>query len=383
MTQKAATTVKAALLVPPTAWAALLAMLSLCCTCPSADAVDCDVGGTLNKQMSVSGACKRQSAVNGAYVLQGTTAGGRDYYLNGAGQYLYYDSDCSGGAKTWRYPAKWLISDTKPSTTATTDLAGDGRTCLSNAYKATSAKTLPAGASVWRMFCAEITMVDSGLSVSDMAAYGGACLNNAYMATTAETLPQLTHAVWLEFCSENTVVDTLLSFSAPTCICKLGYSGDDCAIYTTTQTATTPTTTTTTTTTTTATTTTATTTPTTTATTTTTVVAAAAEVGKSTTLIVVVILTALISILGVVELMHCNTRKSRLGSALHVKIGATDDVHETEPFLMQPLSVGSDDDDAVSRIIDYNPNFPLGNEISNLTTDPPTPPPLNNFNQIK
>ena len=110
----------------------------------------------------------------------------------------------------------------------------------------------------------------------------------------------------------------------------------------------------------------------TTATTTTTTVAAAAEGRKSTTLIVVVILTALISILGVVELMHCNTRKSRLGSALHVKIGATDDVHETEPFLMQPLRVGSDDDDAVSRIIDYNPNFPLGNEISNLTTDPPT-----------
>lgn len=83
----------------------------------------------------------------------------------------------------------------------------------------------------------------------------------------------------------------------------------------------------------------------TTATTTTTTVAAAPEVRKSTTLIVVVILTALISILGVVELMHCNIRKSKTRSALHVR--ATDDVHEAGPFLMLPLSVGSDDDDAL------------------------------------
>lgn len=69
---------------------------------------------------------------------------------------------------------------------------------------------------------------------------------------------------------------------------------------------------------------------------------------KSTTLIVVVLLTAFISILGVVELMHCNIRKYRIRlsrSAFHIKVGATDDVHETEPFLMQPLGVDSDDDD--------------------------------------
>lgn len=44
--------------------------------------------------------------------------------------------------------------------------------------------------------------------------------------------------------------------------------------------------------------------------------------------------------------MHCNIRKYRIRlsrSAFHIKVGATDDVHETEPFLMQPLGVDSDD----------------------------------------
>ena len=228
-------------------WTALLAMLSLRCICPFSDAADCDVEGTFSKQMTVGGACGPVSFVNGAYVLEGATADGRDYYANGVGQYLYYDPDCSGGAKTWPYPAsaRWMIADTKPSTTATTDLAGDGATCVNNAYLATTARTLPPNAA-WRMFCAEITLVSSGLTFSDMAEYGGACLNNAYAKTPAARM-QPPVAVWEEFCAENTLGSTFLWFSAPTCICKLGYSGDNCATSTpaTITTTTRPTTTTT------------------------------------------------------------------------------------------------------------------------------------------
>jgi len=116
--------------------------------------------------------------VNGAYTLQGTTADGREYYVNGAGRYLFYDSNCGGDALT--YSAKWMIAPAKPSTAATTDLVGDGGTCGAAAALASTARTLPSSAT-WQMFC------------------------------TADTL-----------------VDTVLSIAPPTCICELGYSGDNC-----------------------------------------------------------------------------------------------------------------------------------------------------------
>lgn len=130
--------------------------------------------------MMVSGACERKSFLNGAYTLQGTTADGRAYYANSNGQYIFYDADCSGSGGT--LSARWKIVSDKPSTTATTDLAGDGGTCAASAYLETTDRTLPSSA-VWQMWCAE---------------------------------------------GEKS--DTVLSISPPTCICKLGYSGDNCEI---------------------------------------------------------------------------------------------------------------------------------------------------------
>eukprot|EP00729_Bicosta_minor_P003690 gene3690-biopygen9005 len=155
-------------------------MLSLCNLCSAAEAAACDGDGALGKQMTISGACERRSDLNGAYTLQGTTADGREYYVNGAGYYLFYDANCGGDAET--FLARWKIAPVKPSTTATTDLAGDGGTCLVYAILNTAARTLPSSAT-WRMVC------------------------------TADS-----------------AVDTVLSIAPPTCICKLGYSGDSCEV---------------------------------------------------------------------------------------------------------------------------------------------------------
>lgn len=163
-----------------TEWAALLAMLSLCNLCSPAEAAACDGDGALGKQMTISGACEFISAVNGAYTLQGTTADGREYYVNGNGNYLFYDADCGGDAAT--YSARWMIAPAKPSTAATTDLAGDGGTCLAHADLVSTARTLPSS------------------------------------------------ATWNLYCAADTLVDTVLSIAPPTCICKLGYSGDNCKI---------------------------------------------------------------------------------------------------------------------------------------------------------
>eukprot|EP00729_Bicosta_minor_P032936 gene32936-biopygen29676 len=301
-------------------------MLSLCNLCSPAEAAACDGDGALGKQMTVSGACEFISAVNGAYTLQGTTADGREYYVNGNGNYLFYDADCGGDAAT--YSARWKIAPAKPSTAATTDLVGDGGTCAQNAYLKTAARTLPSSAT-WKMACAADTFVDTVLSIAaptcicklgysgddcefgsappacdgdgalgkrmtisgaceyrsyvngaytlqgttadgreyyvngagdylfydadcggdaktysarwkitnvkpstaattDLAGDGGTCAQNAYLTSTSRTLPS--SATWQMYCAADTFVDTVLSIAAPTCICKLGYSGDNCEV---------------------------------------------------------------------------------------------------------------------------------------------------------
>eukprot|EP00729_Bicosta_minor_P033132 gene33132-biopygen22695 len=136
----------------------------------------CDGDGAAGKQMVLSGACERQSGLNGAFILQGNTKDGKEYFANG-GKYLYYDSDCFGHGET--ASARWMFGNDKPSETASQDLAGDG----------------------------------------------GTCSLSGYLVPTSSTFPS--NAAWLVFC-ENAWTDVTITIAPPTCICKQGYSGEDC-----------------------------------------------------------------------------------------------------------------------------------------------------------
>ena len=141
----------------------------------------CDGEGAAGKQMVVSGACKRQSLMNGAYTLQGQTADGKEYFSKGGNNYIYYDSDCGGSDPNPTFSARWMVSNAEPSVTATQDLAGDGGICNQGGYLASTSKTLPNKA-VWQIWC-----------------------NNGWG-------------------------DLTMTIAPPTCICKPGYSGDNCEI---------------------------------------------------------------------------------------------------------------------------------------------------------
>jgi hypothetical protein len=99
--------------------------------------------------LAVSGACS--TSVNGAYVSEATTHDGRNYYKNGAGTYLYYDTDCDGGSGTFGKPF-WIFDSNKPSTTKANDLDGDGD-CNFRGYIASTSSTVPTGANTWNMYC--------------------------------------------------------------------------------------------------------------------------------------------------------------------------------------------------------------------------------------
>lgn len=94
------------------------------------------------------------SEVAGNYTYQGATLDGKPYYFGGAdtNRYIYHDADC-GGSGTG--DARWIVDDSKPSTTATTNLNGrnDGNQCWYKGRIASSSATPPAGTNGWRILC--------------------------------------------------------------------------------------------------------------------------------------------------------------------------------------------------------------------------------------
>ena len=102
--------------------------------------------------------------------------------------YLYYDADLggagAGGLSRSTYSSSWLFGLTKPSETALTDLAGDGEGSLSRDI-------------------------------------------NGHLAS----LHLASNAVWQFNCdADGTMNDDPITIAPPTCMCKLGYSGDNCEI---------------------------------------------------------------------------------------------------------------------------------------------------------
>ena len=78
----------------------------------------------------LSGACVYSNAINDVYAPVNTTSDGRWYYKGQTrGMFIYFDSDCDGPDATGTGSSEqllWIIDADEPSTTATSDLDGDG-----------------------------------------------------------------------------------------------------------------------------------------------------------------------------------------------------------------------------------------------------------------
>ena len=91
----------------------------------------------------------------GLYTAVGFTASGAPYYrrtpdVAGADPvHLFWDPSCDGTAS----PAAWTLDDSTPSTTAASDLDGDGMCHFSAYLISAAADSPPLGASTWHVFC--------------------------------------------------------------------------------------------------------------------------------------------------------------------------------------------------------------------------------------
>lgn len=139
--------------------------------------------------------------MNTAFLLKGTSADGREYFANSdESQYLYYDSDCSGGNE---FSSSWIFGKAVPSTLKDNDLAGDGETCSLRAYvplDELDAQALPANHPAWRMYCTpEGGNADSaGVKVAVPLTITIVCKTTALTTTTPTTTStEVTIATWI------------------------------------------------------------------------------------------------------------------------------------------------------------------------------------------
>ena len=175
--------------------ASMVATILLTCGRVDASPPACDGDGAAGKQIRVSGACERRYFLNGAFMLQGKTQDGKEYFASvdiaigvASTYYLYFDSNCGGNQK--EYTPRWMFSKNKPSITAAQDLALDGGDCVLDGYvKSTAAappnNAVPPSNAVWRMFCDDETAIVSNVT---------------------------------------------LTFAPPICVCKYGWWGDECDV---------------------------------------------------------------------------------------------------------------------------------------------------------
>lgn len=100
----------------------------------------------------LSGACELKNFLNGlVYDQVGTTADGRPFFkAQTLSEYIYFDRDCDGLGGADPKP-RWLLDNSRPSTTALQDLDEDGE-CNYHARLDGSTQRPPASAT-WRMYC--------------------------------------------------------------------------------------------------------------------------------------------------------------------------------------------------------------------------------------
>ena len=100
----------------------------------------------------ITGGCASNSAaLDGVeYAAAGYTASGAPYYRDSSSSvYIYWDPDCNGAGE----PARWIVKDLAPSTSASSDLDGDGQ-CAYYAYiNSEDSSSPPLGTETWKVGC--------------------------------------------------------------------------------------------------------------------------------------------------------------------------------------------------------------------------------------
>mmetsp|Transcript_16573 Transcript_16573/g.45846 ORF Transcript_16573/g.45846 Transcript_16573/m.45846 type:complete len:341 (+) Transcript_16573:94-1116(+) len=102
--------------------------------------------------LMLGGACPYKATLNGlTFDVVGTAADGSPIYkARGIDEYIYHDADCDGAGNVTA--ARWVVDNSKPNSTATKDLDGDGKCTYHARLDSTGGKMLPTSAT-WRMYC--------------------------------------------------------------------------------------------------------------------------------------------------------------------------------------------------------------------------------------
>jgi len=100
-------------------------------------------------------ACQSAALDNVEYVSAGYTASGAPYYhaSTPSSSYLYWDPDCNGNGVAG---AIWIVDTDQPSTTASSDLDGDGK-CIFIAFLNSYSSSTPLGTTTWTVWCNPFT----------------------------------------------------------------------------------------------------------------------------------------------------------------------------------------------------------------------------------
>jgi len=104
----------------------------------------------------LGGTCAYKRALNGMiFDFVGAAADGSPIYkARGLDEYIYHDADCDGAGNVTA--ARWVFDNSKPSSTATKDLDGDGK-CTYHARldSALVGTSRPPASAEWSMYCGE------------------------------------------------------------------------------------------------------------------------------------------------------------------------------------------------------------------------------------
>ena len=98
--------------------------------------------------------------------MQGTTASGAPYYkADGSPYWLYWDPDCGGTSGL----TGWLFDGDEPSTTATSDLDGDGACVIWAIHISDDSSSPPQGLATWRAECSLGSWSSTDVTIHQLA----------------------------------------------------------------------------------------------------------------------------------------------------------------------------------------------------------------------
>mmetsp|Transcript_3609 Transcript_3609/g.8231 ORF Transcript_3609/g.8231 Transcript_3609/m.8231 type:complete len:347 (+) Transcript_3609:93-1133(+) len=122
--------------------------------------------------LMLGGACPYKAALNGlTFDVVGTAADGSPIYkARGIDEYIYHDADCDGAGNVTA--ARWVFDNSKPSSTATKDLDGDGNcTYHASLDSAPGGTSRPPASAEWSMYCGEASgWMSVGLTLQEVPA---------------------------------------------------------------------------------------------------------------------------------------------------------------------------------------------------------------------